>query len=161
MLKRIADRRAEVMRQETLFTEKAASPGAPASASMSSQPAVSSQPAIQDQAEARANTDAARVRFEAMQESLKGFLATQTRAFGVVQAEQAKADSWLSKPDVTAIAAALNELRDTVYPAWDSAYAAAVDAARTAGLAEPKEPEVPKPARSWWQHLHDISFKGW
>lgn len=154
MLRRIAARRAEIAKEAKLLEGRVGKPA------MSTVP-TADEASAEEQAELTAQRESARVQVDALRQSLQGFLAAQTRAFGVVQAEQAKADSWFRKPDIVVIMNQLNELRDKVYPAWDRAYQETVEAAKKAGLPEPKEPTEPKPARAWWRKLHDITFKGW
>src|SRR5439155_23800646 len=110
-----------------------------------------------EQAQDQANADklAAKARYDGLMKSLQGFLDMQTRNFAFLQAEQAKAGNFFSQPDLRAIADKLNELNDKVYPEWDSAFEAAVEAAKAAGLPVPTEPV---PAYKWWKHLHDITF---
>lgn len=147
MLRRIADRQAEVTREVKLM-EKAL----PAS-DATTVPTPEQVAATHD-----VDRDAARTRFVALRQSLDAFLATQGRLFGAVQAEQAKKDAWFDKPDPIVIANKLNELRDSVYPQWESTLAQARTAGATAGEAVDT---LPAPARGWWQHLYDATFKGW
>jgi hypothetical protein len=103
-----------------------------------------------------ADKAAAKARFDGLMTTLHGYLDMQTRIFGEVQAEQAKADNWFDRPDLRAIFHKLEDLRNNVYPAWYKAYDAAVEAAADAGVTAPTEP---KPAEEWWKHLDSISLK--
>ncbi len=109
-----------------------------------------------EQAQARDEADraAAKARFDGLMTTLHGYLDMQTRIFGEVQAEQAKADDWFDKPDVIVIFRKLNDLKNNVYPAWWKAFEAATDAASDAGVTAPSEP---KPAEEWWKHLESIT----
>jgi hypothetical protein len=49
----------------------------------------------------------------------------------------------------------MTELKDKVYPEWDSAFTAAVDAAKAAGLTPPTGPA---PDRQQWQHYQKTIF---
>ena len=144
MLRRAGERRAELVGRAHLVARHAPAP---------TETTVPTAAQTQDQADA--DKAAAKARYEGLMKSLQGFLDMQTRAFAFVQAEQAKEGNLFSKPDIYAIAPKLTELKDNVYPEWDSAFEAAVEAAKAAGLPAPTEP---KPAREWWQHLNDISF---
>lgn len=154
MMQRLAVRRGAIAKQEKLIGG-----GLPGS-SEAVAALTANQSSDAQQIAAAADQEAARVRMDGLRGSLRAFLAAQTSAFGAVQAEMAKSDSWFSKPDVIVIAQRLNDLRDKVYPSWERVYAEAVESAAQAGLPAPKAPDEPKPAREWWQHLYDLTFKG-
>jgi hypothetical protein len=154
MLRRLGERRAEVTRELTRLSPKA--PPAPQFPDYNV-PTADQMKAAQDQATDRQAEKAAAVaKLQTLRSALDGLLAEQTRVFGIVQAEQAKVDSWFSKPDVIEIAQQLTKLQRTVYPQWDATLAQAREAAAAAG--EPAD-KLPVPARSWWQHLNDVTFK--
>ncbi len=147
MLRRVGERRAELVGRSHLV---AAHVPPPTETTVPTEAQVA--------AKEEAEKAAAKARYDGLMTSLRGFLDMQTRIFGVIQAEQAKADDWFDKPDVIVIAKKLTELKDKVYPEWDSVFQAALQAAKEAGLPAPTEPV---PARGWWQHLNDITMKSY
>ncbi len=144
MLRRIGERRAELVGRSHLVAARVPPP------TETTVPTVG-QLAAKDEADKAA----AKARYDGLMTSLHGFLDMQTRIFGVIQAEQAKKDDWFDKPDVIVIAKKLTELKDKVYPEWESAFAAAGEAAKAAGLPAPTEPV---PAWTWWKHLYDMTI---
>jgi Domain of unknown function (DUF4157) len=145
MLRRIGERRAELVGRSHLVAAHVPPP-------TETTVPTPEQAAAKDEA----GKAAAKARYDGLMASLRGFLDMQTRIFGIIQAEQAKKDDWFDKPDVIVIAKKLTELKDKVYPEWESAFQAAVSAAKEAGLPAPTEPV---PAWNWWQRLHDMLVK--
>ncbi|HET9516615.1 MAG TPA: DUF4157 domain-containing protein [Actinoplanes sp.] len=98
----------------------------------------------------------AQARLDGLMIALNGYQDMQTRVFGEVKAEQAKADEWFDKPDVVFIFTTLNDLKDKVYPLWWDAFEEAGEAAKAAGR---PAPEQPKPDVIGWKQLERITLK--
>ena len=166
MLARAASRRGDIAKEAAIIGHRLApahsrggSPALPAASAVT--------PEDQEADKKEIDEAAAQARLVGYQKSLFAFLGEQTRAFGIVQAEQAKGQGevkgvWntvvdaLSKPDVIVIANALSNLWSKVYPDWDAAVADARKATQEAGI-DPNTIQ-PVPARSYCNSLNRTTF---
>jgi hypothetical protein len=147
MLQQATERRAELIGRSHLIAGKVP-------------PAAETTVPTPEQAQARNDADkaAAKAHFDGLMTTLHGYLDMQTRTFGEVQADQAKASNWFDRPDTIATLHKLNDLKNNVYPAWWKAFEAATQAAADAGVTAPTEP---KPAEDQWKHLESATANGY
>ncbi len=166
MLGRVASRRGDIAKEAAIIGHRLApahshggTPVLPAASTVV--------PEDQEADKKEIDQAAAKARLVGYQKSLFAFLEEQTRAFGIVQAEQAKGKGevkgvWntvvdtLSTPDVIVIANTLSHLWSKVYPDWDTAVADARKAAQEAGI-DPNTIQ-PVPARGYCNNLNRTTF---